>query len=388
MTDRLYYEDSYLTRFRARVVESAVGGTRVYLDRTAFYPSSGGQPFDTGAIGGVAVVEVIDEEDRIAHLTAAPVREIEADCRVDWERRFDHMQQHTGQHVLSAVLVEMFGAPTVGFHLGEAASTIDVGVASLDQDQVEAVERRANQVVFENRPARVSFESPGGAAGLRKPSQREGLLRIVSIEGLDRSACGGTHVRSTGEIGLILIRKLEKIRGNVRVEFLCGGRAVARARADYNGLGRIARAFAAPLDEAAALVAAQQEKIQESERTRRRLATELASLHGRELYAATQPSPDGMRRHERRLAAGSIDDELRTLAQGFTSQSRARFLAVIETPPSALLACSKDSGLDAGKILKEAVTALGGRGGGSPVLAQGSVPDGAALERLWEALRV
>jgi alanyl-tRNA synthetase len=305
MTDRLYYQDSYLTEFRARVVEVSPDAVspdrqRVYLDRTAFYPTSGGQPFDTGQLGGLNVVEVIDEGDRIAHILSERLEQSEVDGRVHQPRRFDHMQQHTGQHLMSAVLVEMFDAATVSFHLGAEACTIDIARA-LEAEQLRQAERRANQIVFENRPVTVSFQHSSEDLGLRKPTEREGEVRIVSIQGLDRSACGGTHVRATGEIGPILLRKQDRIRGHQRIEFLCGGRAVARARADFEALSQIARVFSAPLDDAPAMVEAQREKLQEADRTRRRLATELAQASGRALYAETPPGSDGIRRLLRRV---------------------------------------------------------------------------------------
>ncbi|MGI8743300.1 MAG: alanyl-tRNA editing protein [Bryobacteraceae bacterium] len=206
MTNRLYYYDSYLTDFQAQVVDSSTDRKRIYLDRTAFYPTSGGQPFDLGKLGGVPVTEILDEDDRIAHLLSAPLEDTEAACQVDWIRRFDHMQQHTGQHLLSAVFLELLNAPTVSFHLGADSATIDLGCPALDSEQIRKIEDRANQVVFENRPVTISFEDQAQYLGLRKPSERPGELRVISIQDLDRSACGGTHVRATGEIGPILLR--------------------------------------------------------------------------------------------------------------------------------------------------------------------------------------
>ena len=383
MTDRLYYQDSYLTEFRARVVDASPEQQRIYLDRTAFYPTSGGQPFDTGQLGGSNVIEVIDEGDRIAHVLSGPLIDTEVDGRIDRDRRFDHMQQHTGQHLLSAVLVEMFDAPTVSFHLGAESCTIDVARA-LEPEQLCEAERRANQIVFENRPVTVSFQHSSEDLGLRKPTEREGEVRIISIQDLDRSACGGTHVRATGEIGPILLRRLDRIRGNLRIEFLCGGRATERARADFEALSQIARVFSSPLDETPALVDAQREKLQESDRMRRRLATELAQASGRELYAATAPGPDGARRVLRRVE--SLSEELRAEAQSFTAASPAIFLAATENPPSVLLAASKNSGIHAGDLLKTALSEAGGRGGGNATLAQGSVPSKQALEQLIASL--
>jgi alanyl-tRNA synthetase len=305
------------------------------------------------------------------------------ECRVDWERRFDHMQQHTGQHLLSAVLLDMYGFDTVGFHLGAENATIDISAAGLDPEQVLAVETAVNERVFENRPVAVTFEAEAEAQGLRRrPAERHGVLRIVSIEGLDRSPCGGTHVRSTAEIGPVAIRKLDKIRGNVRIEFLCGQRAVRRARADFAGLARIARAYSAPLDECPALVEAQRDALLALQKDHRRVVTELARYRGRDLYGATAAGTDGVRHSLRRQAAGALDDELRAFAQGFTAQPKAIFVAASDSPPAVLLAVSEDAGVHAGNRLKAAVAKYGGRGGGNALLAQGSVGSVELLERL------
>lgn len=383
MTERLYYHDSYLRSFTAQVVDTA--GTIAYLDRTAFYPTSGGQPFDTGMIAGVPVLEVIDEDERIAHRLDAPVPPGPAECAIDWQRRFDHMQQHTGQHLLSAVFEERFRLRTVSFHLGQEASTIDLEGLPADARVIEDAERRANEAVHENRRVQVEFRDAAGAEGLRKASERAGTLRIVTIDGLDRSACGGTHVRATGEIGTILIRKLEKIRQTTRVEFLCGSRAVRRARADYNALSQAAQLFSAPLDEVPALVASQLESAKTADKAARKLQLDLAVHQGRELYEATAPGPEGVRRHVRRLASGSVE-QLRAIAQSYIAHPRAIFIAALEDPPSVLFAVSPDTGIDAGKALKTALTSLGGRGGGTAQLAQGSVPNRGSLEPLLAVL--
>jgi alanyl-tRNA synthetase len=390
VTERLYYTDSYLREFRARVTGRSDDGRRIYLDRTAFYPASGGQPHDTGSIAGVPLVEVEDEGERIAHIVAAPVDGNGVDCRIDWDRRFDHMQQHSGQHLLSAVFVERFGIATVGFHLGQESSTIDLDTATLEPPRLLETERRANQAVFENRPLAVSFEDAAETRDLRKPSERAGTLRIVSIEGLDRSACGGTHVARTGEIGPILLRKLERIRNTMRVEFLCGGRAVGRARADFDALCRVAQMVSGSLDEAPGLVAAQFEAARHADKLRRKLEADLAQYRGRELYAATAPDEAGVRRVLRRVPSGNLED-LRALAQSFTAQAKAVFVAALDEPPAVLLAVSADSGadsaIDAGKLLKAALTQAGGRGGGNPRMAQGSLPSRAALELVLTSIR-
>ncbi len=381
MTERLYYTDSYLTRFDARILEarSAPAGWQVYLDRTAFYPASGGQPFDLGQINGQPVVDVIDEDDRIAHLAGGELGAGPAACEIDWVRRFDHMQQHSGQHLLSAVMVELFKISTVSFHLGAESSTIDVAAASVRPAQVEAIEDRVNALVFENRPIQVRFYSPEEAvsAGLRKPSERQGEVRVVEIAGCDRSACGGTHVRSTAEIGPIVLRGLDRVRQTARIEFLCGRRALRRTRADYRALAGIAQLFSAPLDQAPALVVSQLDTAKATAKALQKAETELADYKGRELYASTAGGEQGLRLCRRDERTGPVDP-WRRLAQSFTDAGPgAVFLLTMEEPPLVLLACSPDLDLNAGALVKSAAEALGGRGGGSVRLAQATFPDAA-----------
>ena len=382
MTERLYYNDCYLREFQARVVEVADDGRRVWLDRTAFYPSSGGQPFDVGMLGGVAVRDVVDEDGRVAHVLERAISAGDVAGEIDWTRRFDHMQQHTGQHLLSAVFDELFGIGTVSFHMGAAVSTIDVSAAALEPKQVERVEERCSEIIAEARPVLITFEDATADLGLRKASERTGTLRIVSINGLDRSACGGTHVRSTSEIGPIEIRKLEKIRGTVRVEFVCGLRAMRAVRGDFRLLSEISRTLSAPFEDIPGLIAAQIEKAKALDKSCTRLSIELAKREGGELHAATAPGEDGIRRV---VQSGAIDDAVRTRAQAFVAGGKAVFLAVSEDPASVLLAASADSVVHAGNLVKAAVTAAGGRGGGNPTLAQGSVP-AAALKDVVASL--
>jgi alanyl-tRNA synthetase len=385
MTHRLYYTDSYLRDFEATVVERSENGHRVYLDRTAFYPTSGGQPFDTGQLGGVEVTDVVDEGERIAHLLKTPFPGDKAVGRISWTRRFDHMQQHTGQHLLSAVLAELLSFPTVGVHFGKESSTLDIQAGGLSADQVAAIETRANEVVSENRPVQVSFEDSAAANGLRKPSDRTGTLRIVTIDGLDRSACGGTHVRSTGEIGAILIRKVERVRKGIRLEFLCGGRAIRRARADHDLLGRMAAGLSASPGELPGLLEAQRNELKEANAARRELQAELDSYRARELYSAAVPDATGIRRVVVRDEAASIE-AVRGVAQAFTSMPKAVFVGTVPSPPAVVLAASPDSGIDAAGVLKSLLTSVGGRGGGTATMAQGIVPGRAQLESVVGAV--
>jgi alanyl-tRNA synthetase len=377
-TTRLYYTDSYLTTFEARVIDVADDGRRVYLDQTAFYPTSGGQPHDVGTLGGARIADVIDEGERIAHVLETPLTGAAGNvgAQVSWERRFDHMQQHTGQHLLSAVLEEAYGYHTVSVHFGRDYSSLDLDVDYIGAERLVEAETRANVIGGENRPVTTGFEDASQVTGLRKESDRTGTLRIVTIAGLDRSACGGTHVRTTGEIGAILIRKVERVRKSARLEFVCGLRAVRRARADFEALTRIASALSASIDDAPALVSTQSEQLREVENDRRRLERELAGHRARALYDASGPNAAGLRivRHD-----APAMDELRTLAQAMVGLPKAVLVGTITDPPTLLLATADDTGLDAGRLLKDSVTRVGGRGGGSSRIAQGTVPDAGRL---------
>ena len=385
MTKRLYYTDAYRGEFVATVVARDENGTRVYLDETAFYPTSGGQPHDLGTLNGVAVVDVIDEGERIVHVlsSALPAGDT-VSGKIDWMRRFDLMQQHTGQHLLSAVFEDLFGFKTVSVHFGADSSTVDLDTELVTHQQMLAAEVRANAIVAEARPVNVTFEDAQAASGLRKASDREGTLRIVSIEDIDRSACGGTHVRTTAEIGPVLLRSNEKIRKATRIEFVCGRRAVKRARKDFEMLSSIAGSLSASLDDAASIVTAQAERLKDSESARKKAGQELASYRARERYDATTADDTGVRRLVIRDAPTM--DDARTLAQAAFSLAKVVVIAAVAAPPSVLVAASEDSGIDAGKLLKETLATVGGRGGGSPRLAQGSVPDASALDRTVQLL--
>jgi len=385
MTNRIYYTDAYRAEFSANVVDRSEDGTRVYLDETAFYPTSGGQPHDLGTLGGVRVVDVVDENERIAHVLEAPLTSADSVTGViDWTRRFDNMQQHTGQHLLSAVFEELFGFKTVSVHFGPDYSTVELDTDLLTHQQILKAEAMANTIVGSARPVAVTFEDAQSAAGLRKASDREGTLRIVSIDGLDRSACGGTHVRSTAEIGAVLLRSSEKVRKSTRIEFLCGGRAIGRARKDYETLNGIANSLSAAIDDVGRLVSAQADRLKESDSARKKLANDLAGYRAREKYDASTPDAAGVRILVIRDASSM--DEAKAIAQAAFALSKVIVVGAIASPPSVLVATSEDSGADAGKLLKERLGAVGGRGGGSPRLAQGSVPDVAALNSVVEHL--
>lgn len=381
-TDRLYYTDAYLRRFSAAVVALEESGRRVCLDRTCFYPTSGGQPNDRGVLGGIQVLDVVDEGERVAHLLAEPLTAATVEGEIDWIRRFDFMQQHTSQHLLSALFADRFGYPTTSVHFGDQSATLDLETGSLSSAEVREAEQAANSLITENRQVAVSFEEAATAGGLRKPSERGGTIRIVTIAGLDRSACGGTHVRATGEIGALLLRKVERVRKQVRVEFLAGGRAIRRARTDADLLDALAGGFSAAPEELPALIENRRVQLLAAETARRELTESLAGYRVRAAYEAAAPGVDGARWFRMELTDGSGGDALRALGQAAAALPGAVLLATVASPPTVLLAAAPDSGIDAGALLKPALAAVGGKGGGSARLAQGSVPSPAALTQL------
>ena len=384
-TERLYYTDAYAAAFTARVVDRADGGRRVYLDQTAFYPTSGGQPNDLGRLDDIGIVDVIDENDRIAHVLERALTGDSVNGRIDWTRRFDHMQQHTGQHLLSAIFEDLFGARTVSVHFGNESSTVDIGVDSLSADKLAAAERRANEIIAENRLVTVGFENAATATGLRKAVDREGMLRIVTLANLDRSACGGTHVRATGEIGCVMLRGTERIRKTMRIEFLCGLRAVARSRADYQALATIASSLSTSLDAVPGLVASQSIQLRDADQSRRKLERDLAGYRATEMFAAVPSGELGRRVVFIERSTASMD-QLRTLAQAALELPRSVLVAT--TADGGLLAAAtEDTSVDAGKLVRESLAGVGGKGGGSPRLGQGSAPSAAAANDAVAVIR-
>jgi alanyl-tRNA synthetase len=357
------------------------------LDQTAFYPTSGGQLNDLGTLGGIPVVDVVDEDSRIAHVLAhaldAPTVVAGA---IDWHRRFGHMQQHTGQHLLSAVFEDLFGMKTVSVHFGDSHSTLDLEADSLGADRLARVERRANEIIAENRAVTVSFEDAGSATGLRKAVDRAGTLRVISIDGLDRSACGGTHVRATGEIGCALLRGTERIRKTIRVEFLCGLRAVERARADYLALTGIASSLSAALNDVPTLVASQTLQLKESDQVRRKLEKELASHRAQGMFSGFSGSPSETRIAFHQAAAQTME-QLRILGQAVTDLHNSVLVATTAEGNGLLVAATDNSRVDAGKLVREALASVGGKGGGSPRLAQGTAPTPEQLDHAFRFIR-
>jgi alanyl-tRNA synthetase len=295
------------------------------------------------------------------------------------------MQQHTGQHLLSSVVADLLGHRTVAVHFGKESSTLDLNAGSLTPEETQQIEERANEIIAQNRPVDISFEDADQVEGLRKASERTGTIRIITIRDLDRSACGGTHVRATGEIGSLLIRKVERVRKGMRLEFLCGFRANRRARMDYNLITRLANDFSAAAEELPQLIERQREDLKHATALLRDLEAKLDLSRARELYAAAQPETTGLRRVTVREEQAALES-LRGLGQAVTSMPLSVFVAAVSNPPAVLLATSPDTGIDAGAMLKSLLASVGGRGGGSARLAQGMVPGRAQLETLLESL--
>ncbi|MBC7927600.1 MAG: hypothetical protein H7039_18290 [Bryobacteraceae bacterium] len=386
MTERIYYTNPNWVRFEANVVRLDAEKRRLVLDRTAFYPTSGGQPHDLGSIHGIDVISVDDEDDSVVHTLARPLEATgTVEGVVDWARRFDHMQQHTGQHLLSAVFVDLFGLETLSFHMGAEVATIELATPSLDTATMEQASRRANALIAEDRPVAISFEDAASVAGLRKAPSRTGVLRIVTIGGIDKSACGGTHVTNTAAIGFVSLRGTEKIRGNTRLEFVCGLRAATRASLDYRLLETTARTMKAPFDEVTNVATDWAGRLGEAEKLNRKLSLDLATYAGRDLYSSTEPLPSGMRLVVREVE--SVSEEVRAEAQSFVSRPHSAYIGFVLSKPAVLFATSLDSGIDAGAKLKELLTGYGGKGGGAKSLAQGSVPDLDSLNRLVSDLK-
>lgn len=386
-TERLYYNDCYRAVFDAAITGISDDRRHVRLERTAFYPASGGQGRDFGALNGIEVIDLVDTDGDIEHVLAEPMGAGEQVARgtINWARRYDHMQQHTGQHLLSAIFVEQLGYATLSFHMGEECSTIELGTVALSEADIERVEKRANELAWTSAPVTIAYQEANAAAGLRKASEREGMLRIVEIAGIDRSACGGTHVRSTAELTPIQVRASEKIRGNTRIEFVCGGRAVAQAKTDYRILVEVARSLGCPLTAVPEGVLKFRERAVEAEKENKRLSTEAARTEAANIFQRESTTQD---LNFIVLERMSIDDYARNLASALTGFERtAIVIRSAKDTGIILFAASNESGLHAGNLLRPLLAKYGGKGGGSAASAQGSIPDAKNVPRLIEELQ-
>ena len=404
MTDRLYYRDSFLYEFDAEVREiQDTPKPAIILDRTAFYPTSGGQIFDTGTIATanetLKITEVADAEDgRVIHYLEVPPKSLQPGAKIhgqiDTSRRRDHMQQHTGQHVLSAAFVRLFNMQTVSFHMGDDYCSIDLDTPALTRDQIERAERHANEIILENRPVEIRFVTRDQAVnlGLRKlpPAERD-ELRLIDIRDFDLSACGGTHVNRTGQIGCILLRKTEKVRQGWRVEFVAGQRAVAMARRDFTTLTETAALFSAHIYDLPIQARKSLDEIRSLRKQREQSLEELAEAQAASLLTQT-PEENG-----RKFVISTFSDRdinfLKLLAQKITrlATKATALLGTTSPQPSLVFAQSVGQPSDLGALMKDTMAKFGGRGGGSKDMAQGGLPKpesvSPALDHASAALR-
>src|SRR5688500_2156134 len=370
MTQRLYYTESQRHTFDATVVnvERVDGRVHVTLDQTAFYPSSGGQPFDTGTLGGAAVIDVIDRDDgTIAHVMNGALQPGEVvSGEIDWDRRFDHMQQHTGQHVLSAAFDRLIGVRTESFHMGQQSATIDLA-REVTAAEIAAAEDDANRVIWEDRPVSVRFATAEEAAamGMRKESVRTGTLRLIDVHEYDLSACGGTHVERTGAIGAIAVGGSEKLRGGSRVEFLCGNRVVQRFRLWRDALSAMQKHLSVAPVEMAASIERMQEDAKAAQRTLRGFQEKLAAHEAAALLEKGNAIVEAVEGWEaqgiKSIASAAVSANPQAVVVLFTTS----------TPAQVVIARGADANVDANAVLKQLAAKFGGKGGGKPDLAQG-----------------
>ena len=375
MTERIYYTEPACRSFDAVVTDVVEheGAPALVLDRTAFYPTSGGQPFDTGRLGSTEVVNTIDDGERVLHVVRSPVAVGDAvHGEIDWVRRFDHMQQHTGQHVLSAAFDRLLDNRTTSFHMGSETATIDLAREASFGD-VERCVDEANRIVWEDRPVTIRFASPDEAARLplRKEPVREGLLRLIEVTGFDLSACGGTHVARTGEIGLIAVTGAEKFRGGTRLTFVCGGRALRALRGYREAVSGSVRALSVLPHELPAAIERIQAENKQTRKTITRLQSELA-VHEAARLSEASPVIDGVRRAAHVLDGWDAPG-LKAIASSITAQGTVVAVLVgTASPIAVVVARAAGVDVDANAVLQRLLKRFGGRGGGKPELAQGA----------------
>ncbi|AZN41360.1 alanyl-tRNA editing protein [Paenibacillus albus] len=368
MTSRLYYKSAYVTEWETKITKSLQreDGWYVLLAESAFYPHGGGQPCDTGTINGVAVLDVISEEDEVLHKVERLPEGETASCRIDWQRRFDHMQQHSGQHLLSAVCLKLFNAMTLSFHLGNESATIDVESPELTQEQLSGLEREVNQAIYDNHPITSYMVSPEEASRLPlvKPPTVSGNVRIVEIESVEFNACGGTHVSATGGIGMIKLLRTEKVKGNTRISFKCGSRALAEFNDCLGILGKLSLKFNTGKDDIIA-------RVEKWEQEQKQIQAEMAALKEQnDSFVAREL----LEQQEVRLIAHQFENkplkDLQNLAMKLTSLSNDPVLLVDLADFKVVLSHSGAFEQSCGGFFKEHLGAYGGKGGGSSNLAQ------------------
>jgi len=388
-TRRLYYDDSYQREFSAQVLScepEAHGATpawRVVLDCTALYPTSGGQPHDLGKLGDANVLDVRDDGEDIVHVIDRELPLGAVHGCVDWGRRFDHMQQHTGQHLLSAMFQERYGRPTVSFHLGADLCTIDLRGPEPTEEILEGAERAANQVIAEDRPIAVRYGTAEEFAemGVRKEVQRAGILRAIEIEGADLQPCGGTHVKSTAQIGIILVRDCTKMRQDWRVEFVCGRRAARVSRHDFQLLHRAAQELGCAPEDVPASV---QRAISERDSNFKAVKSLLQRVAEADAAAALQsakPDGNGLRVIARTFDETSQPEYLNHFATQLAKAEKTVALLGRFACGHLIFAQHPAAGKDMNALLKQVFAQFAGKGGGTRDFARGKLNEAAQAQK-------
>jgi alanyl-tRNA synthetase len=390
-TKRLYFDDPYQVEFEARVVQREAHDDRpaLVLDQTCFYPESGGQPSDKGTINGVNVISVLEEGERIIHLLEEDVSEGEIKGKIDWPTRFDYMQQHSGQHLLSQSFYELLEGETLSFHLGDESSTVEIGIREIHEEELEKVEKRTNDIIFQDREIKVHFvpEEKIRKIPLRKPPQKKGLIRVVEVSDFDFSACGGTHCRRTGEIGIVKILKSERIRNNLRFDFLCGHRALK----DYSWKNRILRQLAGQFTVSEQEIFSSVEKVVSDSKSQkkklRKMQQKIAQYESQEIIgkAKEQIIKD--------ILVEKTVEEAKFLALNIIRRDEFVVLYALKREKTGhlILAASENLNLDLRELVPLLSPLIKGKGGGSPSLVEMSGEETEnlklALEKAYEFVK-
>jgi alanyl-tRNA synthetase len=379
MTSRLYYTDSYKREFSAEVIERTDIGKRpaVILNETYFYPTGGGQPHDLGAINGVPVMDVITRESdhQVLHILEKDVKEQDVLGQIDWSRRFDHMQQHTAQHMLTQAFVQVAQANTVSFHLGVDYVSIDLDTLNISADIIKQVENLVNQIIYENRPVEIKFIDRHNTDSVRIRKIPERLqtdgLRVIEVKDFDATACGGTHVARTGEIGVVKVIRTEKRGDNTRVEFIAGNRALRDYRVKNAVIQRVAAQLNCGYWEIDQAVDRMQETLKQSYKDLKTLKKELIGYKADEMEKSAR-NDNGVRIIKAQLSDYE-PDELRLLATRLIEPEKTIVLLGLSGDKSHFVfACSGDLPFNLNPSLQKAFDTLGGgRGGGRPDFVQG-----------------
>jgi len=390
MTEQLYFDDPLTLEFEAEVIESrSLDGGRfgVVLPRTYFYPTSGGQEYDTGSIGDGQILDVYKDGDTIVHVLDRELPPGIYPAHIDRERRFRHMQHHTAQHILSASFLEVADIDSISANInGDTPSTIDLEVGTVDDETLCRAEAFANGIFFENRPVKSFYVTDADVPNLpfRKPPKVSGRIRVVEVDGFDLTPCGGTHVTQTGMIGMLKIVKTERVNQKLRVHFVAGGQAL-----DFlEQVQSAAQGAALLLDSGLDGVVEAVERLQTQ---MKQMQSELDSLHGVVLGVEAEKLESAAEAvGEYRLVTALFENrsasELRSLADKLRRKSGivAVLASYDDEKLSLVAACAEGVKVDARELLKDHLAPIGGRGGGSPTLAQGGgATNRSALEVLF-----